>query len=66
MMLKNLKTRARSMQTFWSLGAFAEILKFGLCRNYLVGLVKSFPENFHCCHAKIGFDTAENEPFKIC
>ena len=65
MFLKHKKTRARSMQTFCSLGAFAEISKFGRCRNYLVGLVKSFPKNFHCWHAKIGFDTAENEPFKI-
>ena len=53
------------MQTFWSLGAFAEILKFGRCRNYLVGLVKSFPTSIHYLLADIGFDTAENEPFKV-
>ena len=35
-------------------------------RVNLVDLVKSFPSSIYYLLAKFGFDTAENEPLKVC
>ena len=37
-----------------------------LKRVNLVDLVKSFPSSIYYLLAKFGFDTAENEPLKVC
>ena len=47
---------------------FSRILECGAvqkCAN-LVDLVKSFQTNIYYLVAKLGFDTAENGPLKVC